>query len=36
MLTLSSPGEMVTSDQGKKLQAQTWNEIRRICAKQGL
>ncbi|KAF1935138.1 NAD(P)-binding protein [Clathrospora elynae] len=34
--TLDDPGEMVTSDQGKKLQAQTWNEIRRICEKQGL
>lgn len=33
---LDDPGEMVTSDQGKKLQAQTWNEIRRICEEQGL
>ncbi|KAH6629721.1 hypothetical protein C7974DRAFT_191547 [Boeremia exigua] len=30
------PGEMVTNEQGKKLQVQTWGEIRRICEKQGL
>jgi hypothetical protein len=34
MLMFSSPGEMVTSDQGKKLQAATWKEIRQICEKQ--
>jgi hypothetical protein len=34
LMWVARPGEMVTSEEGKKLQARVWKEILEVCKKE--